>query len=211
MVLPSCSQPAFSHELPLPLLAAGGLSLAAAVMMLFAAGPAAKPAFVPTVQALPVASLQGDGEMGKFVERHRDAESEAESAGHGLVVPASALMPMSLEWSAPPSATAVMVRATGTGRVLPVHNAVHVAARPAPAARVVKPLAPLQLVHSAPIAASPVEIALAPPTKPERGVLQWIPNGLVTTGKVIGDTASTVGRAGVWTVSAAASLLPSWN
>lgn len=164
----------------------------------------------PAVQTASGAGLPLQ-QAGKFVQRHGDQAGAASDAnGHGLVLPATLMMPLSLAWSAPPRAEpepASVVRLDRPMATQPV-QAARVAAGPVRERARTPNAQPLQIASV--LQAAPATVQ-AEDERPATILGVALPDSVTRAGRALGGVASTVGAAGSWTVSAASNLLPSWG
>ncbi|RDJ24111.1 hypothetical protein DWF00_03195 [Bosea caraganae] len=149
-------------------------------------------------------------QAGKFVQRHGEQVGGAgDATGHGLVLPATLMMPLSVAWIAPLPAEP---------EPIPVARL----ERPAPSAQVARAAAGTTRERGRLAIAQPLQIASvlqaavpaavqADADKPATILGVALPDSVTRAGRAIGGVAGTVGAAGSWTVSAASSLLPSWG
>lgn len=184
----------------LPTAAVAALSVASLASLDGDGSPAASTHMRAGLAVLPQARLDGE----KIAERHHDAAMAEADSGHGLIIPAYVLMPMILEWPAAP-ANAPLIVAAASPRAA-VSSRAGSTAKPMqmPVPRPHDP--PLQLVRHtvAPQPAAAIQVA-AVQNEERPG---WLRQGLAGAGEIVGGTTGAIARAGAWTVTAAASLLP---
>lgn len=153
------------------------------------------------------------GQAGKFAQRH-DAQigSADDAAPHALALPATLMMPMSVDWTAPVQAAPEPIPVAALERPVPSAPVARAAAFPSRERGKVLAASPqpLQIAPALQVAAAPV--ATSSEAREAAKVLGVaLPDSVTRAGRAIGGVVDTVGAAGNWTVSAASNLLPSWG